>query len=112
LAFGRLLSRPRLTTPETSTPTTPNNPPKRPQTHPQPHPQHHRQASYALGYNLAIEYLADYEKTWMLDSFRDLNGRVVKREIDWVFLEVRGGWGLGWGRGLFGILRFCGLCLQ
>ncbi|GBF99470.1 hypothetical protein Rsub_12138 [Raphidocelis subcapitata] len=27
-------------------------------------------ACYALGYNLAIEYLADYEKTWMLDSFR------------------------------------------
>ena len=25
------------------------------------------QASYAMGYNLAIEYLADYEKTWMLD---------------------------------------------
>lgn len=45
-------------------------------------------ACYALGYNLAIEYLADYEKTWMLDSFRDLNARVVGREIDWVFLEV------------------------
>ncbi|KAI8472117.1 MAG: hypothetical protein J3K34DRAFT_376195 [Monoraphidium minutum] len=45
-------------------------------------------ASYALGYNLAIEYLADYEKTWMLDSFRDLNARVIGRDIDWVFLEV------------------------
>ena len=32
---------------------------------PPPPPPH--QASYALGYNLAIEYLADYEKTWMLD---------------------------------------------
>jgi hypothetical protein len=46
------------------------------------------QASYALGYNLAIEYLADYEKTWMLDSFRDLNQRVLKKDIDWIFLEV------------------------
>ena len=46
-------------------------------------------ACYALGYNLAIEYLADYEKTWMLDSFRDLNARVLRRDIDWVFLEVR-----------------------
>jgi hypothetical protein len=48
------------------------------------------QASYALGYNLAIEYLADYEKTWMLDSFRDLNARVLHKDIDWIFLEVRG----------------------
>eukprot|EP00878_Enallax_costatus_P022668 GHUV01024068.1.p1 GENE.GHUV01024068.1~~GHUV01024068.1.p1 ORF type:complete len:111 (+),score=38.78 GHUV01024068.1:476-808(+) len=46
------------------------------------------QASYALGYNLAIEYLADYEKTWMLDSFRDLNTRVLNKDIDWIFLEV------------------------
>jgi len=46
------------------------------------------QASYALGYNLAIEYLADYEKTWMLDSFRDLNSRVLNKDIDWIFLEV------------------------
>eukprot|EP00200_Dunaliella_tertiolecta_P001522 CAMPEP_0202350582 /NCGR_PEP_ID=MMETSP1126-20121109/7595_1 /ASSEMBLY_ACC=CAM_ASM_000457 /TAXON_ID=3047 /ORGANISM="Dunaliella tertiolecta, Strain CCMP1320" /LENGTH=335 /DNA_ID=CAMNT_0048942579 /DNA_START=38 /DNA_END=1045 /DNA_ORIENTATION=+ len=49
------------------------------------------QASYALGYNLAIEYLADYEKTWMLDSFRALDKAVFSaqgRQIDWVFLEV------------------------
>lgn len=49
------------------------------------------QASYALGYNLAIEYLADYEKTWMLDSFRALDKRVLRqqgRAIDWIFLEV------------------------
>lgn len=46
------------------------------------------QASYALGYNLAIEYLADYEKTWMLDSFRALNDAVLHKDIDWVFLEV------------------------
>lgn len=49
------------------------------------------QASYALGYNLAIEYLADYEKTWMLDSFRDLDSRVFKglgKNVDWLFLEV------------------------
>eukprot|EP00879_Flechtneria_rotunda_P003579 GHRR01003813.1.p1 GENE.GHRR01003813.1~~GHRR01003813.1.p1 ORF type:complete len:332 (+),score=102.30 GHRR01003813.1:155-1150(+) len=46
------------------------------------------QASYSLAYNLAIEYLADYEKTWMLDSFRDLNARVLHKDIDWIFLEV------------------------
>ena len=51
------------------------------------------QASYALGYNLAIEYLADYEKTWMLDSFRALDARVLapqgRRLREWLFLEVR-----------------------
>lgn len=49
------------------------------------------QASYALGYNLAIEYLADYEKTWMLDSFRSLSKNFMAaqgRDIDWVFLAV------------------------
>ena len=30
-----------------------------------------------MGYNLAIEYMADYEKTWMLAAFRDLNKRVL-----------------------------------
>lgn len=49
-------------------------------------------ASYALGYNLAIEYLADYEKTWMLDSFRELNARVLEPQgrplSEWLFLEV------------------------
>ena len=49
-------------------------------------------ASYALGYNLAIEYLADYEKTWMLDSFRALNDAVLtpagRPLTEWVFLEV------------------------
>lgn len=49
-------------------------------------------ASYAMGYNLAIEYLADYEKTWMLDSFRALNDRVLapagRPLTEWVFLEV------------------------
>jgi hypothetical protein len=49
-------------------------------------------ASYALGYNLAIEYLADYEKTWMLDSFRVLNDSILApagRPLrEWVFLEV------------------------
>jgi len=53
------------------------------------------QASYALGYNLAIEYLADYEKTWMLDSFRALDARVLApagRPLrEWLFLEVRVG---------------------
>ncbi|KAG1660731.1 hypothetical protein FOA52_003040 [Chlamydomonas sp. UWO 241] len=49
------------------------------------------QASYALGYNLAMEYLADYEKTWMLDSFRALDQSIFSglgRNVDWVFLEV------------------------
>jgi len=49
------------------------------------------QASYALGYNLAVEYLAAYEKTWMLDAFRVLNDRVLAAQgktLDWVFLEV------------------------
>lgn len=48
-------------------------------------------AAYALGYNLAIEYLADYEKRWMLDSFRDLHARYMAAqgvEPDWLFLEV------------------------
>lgn len=50
------------------------------------------QACYAMGYNLAIEYLADYEKTWMLDSFRALNERVLVPQqrglSEWLFLEV------------------------
>lgn len=45
-----------------------------------------------MGYNLAIEYLADYEKTWMLDSFRFLNETVLKPQgralNEWIFLEV------------------------
>ena len=51
------------------------------------------QASYAMGYNLAIEYLADYEKTWMLDSFRHLNETILaplgRPLSQWTFLEVR-----------------------
>jgi len=47
-----------------------------------------QQGSYALGYNLAIEYLADYEKTWMLDSFRELHGKHIKHDIEWTFLEI------------------------
>lgn len=49
------------------------------------------QASYALGYNLAVEYLAAYEKTWMLDAFRALDATVLAAQgktVDWVFLEV------------------------
>jgi len=49
------------------------------------------QASYALGYNLAVEYLADPEKTWLLESFRAFAGRVLAplgREVAWTFLEV------------------------
>lgn len=49
------------------------------------------QASYALGYNLAVEYVAAYEKTWMLEAFQRLNERVFAKEgktLDWVFLEA------------------------
>jgi len=49
------------------------------------------QASYALGYNLAVEYLAQYEKGWMLDSFRELDRRVLApagKSVEWLFLEV------------------------
>jgi hypothetical protein len=49
------------------------------------------QASYALGYNLAIEYLADYEKTWMLDSFRTFDENVLSalgKTVEYLFLEV------------------------
>lgn len=45
-------------------------------------------AAYALGYNLAIEYLADYEKTWMLDSFRALDEGLGLGLKQWAFLEV------------------------
>jgi hypothetical protein len=47
------------------------------------------QASYALGYNLAVEYLANPEKTWLLDSFQRFSReRLEGREVDWEFLEV------------------------
>ncbi len=46
-----------------------------------------------MGYNLAIEYMADYEKTWMLAAFRELNKRVLapngRALTEWLFLEVR-----------------------
>lgn len=48
-------------------------------------------AAYALGYNLAIEFLADFEKRWMLDSFRDMHARYMASQgvqPDWLFLEV------------------------
>ena len=67
---------------------------------PSPHPPP-PQACYAMGYNLAIEYLADYEKTWMLDSFRALDARVLapagRPLTEWVFLEVRARGGGGGG---------------
>ena len=50
------------------------------------------QGSYAMGYNLAIEYLADPEKTWMLESFRQLDSRVLQPQHralkEWLFLTV------------------------
>ena len=45
-------------------------------------------AAYALGYNLAIEYLADYEKTWMLDSFRALDAELGLGLKEWACLAV------------------------
>ena len=49
------------------------------------------QAVYAMGYNLAIEYMADYEKTWMLESFRQMDSKFMAAQgcnVDWVFLQV------------------------
>jgi len=49
------------------------------------------QASYALGYNLAVEYLAAYEKTWLLETFQKLDSRFLSeqgRKVEWMFLEV------------------------
>lgn len=51
------------------------------------------QASYAMGYNLAIEFLADFEKTWALDSFRKFDARVLCQDgrtsaVDYTFLKV------------------------
>ena len=66
------------------------------------------QACYAMGYNLAIEYLADYEKTWMLDSFRSLNQRVLQAQnrplTEWLFLEV--------GYFSFRMLKGCAFCFM
>lgn len=46
-----------------------------------------------MGYNLAIEYMASYEKPWMLDAFRHLNKTVLAPRghalTEWLFLEVR-----------------------
>lgn len=50
-----------------------------------------KQASYALGYNLAVEYLAAYEKTWLLESFHTLDRNVLAAQgkvVDWLFLDV------------------------
>lgn len=49
------------------------------------------QASYALGYNLAIEYLAQVEKGTMLDSFRVLDKKIFAAKglsVEWTFLEI------------------------
>ena len=49
------------------------------------------QASYALGYNLAVEYLANPEKTWLLDSFQRFSRARLEPQgvrVDWEFLEV------------------------
>jgi hypothetical protein len=52
---------------------------------------HDLQATYALGYNLAVEYMAAYEKTWLLESFIKIDNNFLKaqgREQEWMFLEV------------------------
>ena len=45
-----------------------------------------------MGYNLAVEYLADFEKSWMLGSFKELDARVLQPQQrglkEWLFLEV------------------------
>lgn len=49
------------------------------------------QASYALGYNLAVEYLAHPEKTWLLESFQRFSAERLEpcgRHVAWKFLEV------------------------
>ena len=49
------------------------------------------QACYALGYNLAVEYLAHPEKTGLLEAFRRFHARVLAplgRELAWEFLVV------------------------
>merc|ERR1719379_293381 len=48
-------------------------------------------AAYALGYNLAVEYLADPEKTWLLESFTKFDKRILAplgREAEYEFLVV------------------------
>ncbi|GMH38085.1 hypothetical protein BSKO_05969 [Bryopsis sp. KO-2023] len=48
-------------------------------------------ASYALGYNLAIEYLAQWEKGTMLESFQTLDKKIFSKaglDVEWTFLEV------------------------
>ncbi|RMZ55354.1 hypothetical protein APUTEX25_002212 [Auxenochlorella protothecoides] len=63
----------------------------KPPTAPRPPPPSNK-ASYALGYNLAIEYLADVEKRLELEAFRHLDERVLapagRRLRAWEFLEV------------------------
>jgi hypothetical protein len=48
-------------------------------------------ACYALGYNLAVEYLANPEKTWMLESFEKFDKKALAplgRQIEYEFLVV------------------------
>lgn len=48
-------------------------------------------ACYALGYNLAVEYLANPEKTWLLESFTKFDDQVLKplgRKAEYEFLVV------------------------
>ena len=45
-----------------------------------------------MGYNLAIEFLADFEKTWELEAFQKLDSQVLQPQQrglkEWLFLEV------------------------
>eukprot|EP00746_Dinoflagellata_sp_MGD_P011318 gnl/MRDRNA2_/MRDRNA2_123687_c0_seq1.p1 gnl/MRDRNA2_/MRDRNA2_123687_c0~~gnl/MRDRNA2_/MRDRNA2_123687_c0_seq1.p1 ORF type:complete len:410 (+),score=92.79 gnl/MRDRNA2_/MRDRNA2_123687_c0_seq1:85-1314(+) len=48
-------------------------------------------ACYALGYNLAVEYLANPEKTWLLESFQKFDEKALAplgRQIEYEFLVV------------------------
>merc|ERR1712039_133135 len=48
-------------------------------------------ACYALGYNLVVEYLANPEKTWLLESFTKFDEKILKplgRKAEYEFLVV------------------------
>merc|ERR1719316_401313 len=48
-------------------------------------------ACCALGYNLAVEYLANPEKTWLLESFEKFDKKALAplgRQVEYEFLVV------------------------
>jgi len=46
------------------------------------------QASYALGYNLAVEYVASHLSRFALNSWRALDAKYGLQGLDWEFLET------------------------